>query len=677
MAIPRNDENNRIAPQVKPRKPPFSLPPAQNKLARLEQKIKHLEQSRDLTRDFVATTDMQKLMSSIFDKVISELHAEAGSLWLVDWQTKENICQLAEGPNVDNLIGRRLPAGKGIVGDVIQTGDSVIIANVADDDRFSRTVDDKTGFITQSMICVPLVLQPHTYGAIQILNKQTRQDKTFESEDLRFLEDLAMGAAISIKNVRLIQTESKIKELNSLLEISQHITKMLDLDHVLTTVVNMANELADFDLGVIAIMDEKKQELFLAEISGGEKVDPEDPNQQALLDLMEQVRQADRSVYIADVNDYKKQIDNPAENAWITYLTKVEKPALWFRPLSDEEATLGVIGFVSAVPGFANGTKADMLSILANQATVAMRNASLYSRIPFANALGAVGERGRYFISSWRKWVAITASLMVLVAAVHYLPVFRTYSGPCTVEAKLGQGVFLSVPGVVKEVYVRQGSEVEFGQPLARLDEDTAKLQLVEMEAARAGIERELIESRANNDAAAVRRLTISKVSISAKVRKARNDLSNTLITAPRSGRILTTRPSELVGRQLNVGDEILRLVNLERPTIVIEIEEEAVLDLREGQEVLTVLKSRPGDIFRGRLTYIGRTYHVPTEAVDQEAQADMAIGGFIAEAVIMNADGKLFPGMTGSAKIMTPQSSPVARLLRRIKNTFVFWFGI
>ena len=184
----------------------------------------------------------------------------------------------------------------------------------------------------------------------------------------------------------------------------------------------------------------------------------------------------------------------------------------------------------------------------------------------------------------------------------------------------MGQGVFLCVPGVVKEVYVREGAEVESGQILVRLDDATAKLQLLEMEAERAGIERQLIESRANKDASAVRRLTISKVSISAKVRKARDDLSNTLITAPRSGRILTTRPSELVGRQLNIGDEILRLVNLDRPTIVIEIEEEAV---------------------------------------------------------ILNADGKLFPGMTGSAKIMTPQSSPVARLLRRIKNTFVFWFGI
>ena len=107
-----------------------------------------------------------------------------------------------------------------------------------------------------------------------MLSKQTRHGQHFESEELRILEGLAMGAAISIKNVRLIQTESKIKELNRLLEISQHITKMLDLDHVLTTVVNMANELADFDLGVIAIMDEKKQELFLAKISGGEKVDP-------------------------------------------------------------------------------------------------------------------------------------------------------------------------------------------------------------------------------------------------------------------------------------------------------------------------------------------------------------------------------------------------------------------
>lgn len=655
--------------------PPHATTPNQTTL--LLEKIKHLEQSRDLTREFVATTDMKKLMSSIFDKVIKELDAEAGSLWLVDWSTRENVCQLAQGPNVDNLIGRKLPEGRGIVGDVIKTGDSVIVANVENDQRFSRSLDDKTGFVTISMISVPLIVYPHTYGAIQILNKKNRQDKTFQNEDLRFLEDLAMGAAISIKNVRLLQTESKLKELQCLLEISQHITKMLDLDHVLTTVVNMANELAEFDIGAIAILDEKKQELFLAEISGDTKIDPDEPNQKALLELMEQVRQADRSVHIADLETYKKQIENPENNDWVNYLTKTENKSLWFRPLSDEEALLGVIGFVSSKPGFANGSKADMLSILSNQATVAMRNASLYSRIPFANALGAVGESSRHLVSGWRKWSGIAVAIIIMISAVHYLPVFRTYSGTATVEAKLGSGVFLAVPGVVEEVYIKEGAEVTKGQALLRLDDREIKLQLTKMEAELAGIERQLIESRANRDAISARRLSIQKTSTRAKVEKSRLDLEKTTINAPRDGRILTTRPTELVGRQLNTGDEILRMADLGKPTVVINIEEEAVLDLKEGQDVVTVLKSQPGEIFRGKLTYIGRTYSVPTQAVDQQAQAEMDSGGFIAEVTITNADGKLLPGMTGTAKILTPESSPVSRLVRRIKNTVVFWVGI
>jgi putative methionine-R-sulfoxide reductase with GAF domain len=159
MVLPGKSANNRIVPAIKravpaiaqlPRtnrpKPAVAKPAASKvgRVAQLEEKIKHLEQSRDLTREFVSTTDMQKLMSSVFDKVITELCAEAGSLWLVDWKTGENVCQLAEGPNVGTLVGRRLKEGKGIVGDVIKTGDAVIVTNVEDDTRFSRSMDDKT-----------------------------------------------------------------------------------------------------------------------------------------------------------------------------------------------------------------------------------------------------------------------------------------------------------------------------------------------------------------------------------------------------------------------------------------------------------------------------------------------------------------------------------------------------
>ena len=50
-------------------------------IAELEHEVKRLALSRDITREFVATTDMKKLMSIIFTRVVETLPAEAGSLW--------------------------------------------------------------------------------------------------------------------------------------------------------------------------------------------------------------------------------------------------------------------------------------------------------------------------------------------------------------------------------------------------------------------------------------------------------------------------------------------------------------------------------------------------------------------------------------------------------------------
>ena len=647
-----------------------------NRVQALERQVHYLEQARDITREFVTTTDMQKLMSVIFEMVLKEVEAEAGSLWMVDWKTKENVCRVAEGPSVESILGLRLPEGKGVVGDVIKNGDAVMLADVAEDQRFSRQADDKTGFVTRSMICVPLVIAPHTYGAIQVLNKKGRDNHNFDQNDLNLIEDLALSASIAIKNVRLLQSESKVKELRGLLDISQHITKMLDLNHVLAAVVNMANELVDFETGVLALLNGKSQSLFIAELSGDTEVDASDPQQIKLLELLEVVRKADRSVYIEDVIEYEKKLKFE-QNDWVDYLKENELKAAWFIPLSDDEGNLGVLGFVSKTSGFANGSKADILNILANQATVSIRNASLYSKIPFANVLSSMGEKGQNFAKGWVRWALVSGLAITIVAGLHYIPAFRSYSGNCTVEASLGRGVFLSVEGVVSQVHVAEGEVVSEGQTLITLDKSQLELTLTELESELATVDRNIIENRANNEAAEVRKLSIEKSTLLAKIEKAKKDVAATVITSPMDGRILSPRPFELEGRKLSVGDEALRMADLEKPALVVDISEDAVLDLKVGQDVVAILKSQPNHKLRGKLSYIGRTYHVPTEAVDQEAQEETPKSDFIAEVELEQSEVEVLPGMTGTAKIITPESSPITRFWRRIKNYVIFWFGV
>src|SRR5216683_1390276 len=66
-------------------------------------------------------------------------------------------------------------------------------------------------------------------------------------------------------------------------------------------------------------------------------------------------------------------------------------------PLADEEGRLGILLFESSDPDFLAEAHLEMLKVLASQATVALRNASLYKEVPFIGLLGPILQRKTKF----------------------------------------------------------------------------------------------------------------------------------------------------------------------------------------------------------------------------------------------------------------------------------------
>ena len=647
------------------------------KAAEQDRIIKRLTMARDITHKFVeSTAEMENLMDVIFENVLEVLQAEAGSLWMVDWATKENDCHLAEGPAKEKIIGLKLAQGQGIVGHVIAQGKATIVLDTAKDADFDQQVDQNTGFVTKSLICVPLKVGKHVYGAIQILNKKGGVGGCFDSHDLDLVDDLATSAALAIKNARLLETESRVREMNTLMGISREIVASLDLDQVLETVVNTANELADVHGGAIGLVHEKTNELHLAVLSGEQKVEQENNAQKRLLDILRDVHQSGRTGYIADVDEF--DADEQTQK-WVDYLKEKNLRGAWAAPLKDDEGTLGVLWYESEKADCASGNKADMLNILCSQATLALRNASVFNSIPLSSALGklSAGTRG-LLETTTQKWTWGSSTALVLLLALHFLPIFRSVSGHCVVEARLGQGVFLPVAGRVQEVLVQEGDMVEAGQVLARLDEAPIRLALMSAESRLALLERQIVEARAAEDPAMMSRAVIERVAAQAQVKKARDDLARVEIQAKTAGLVLTPRPHELHGRVFPLGAEVLRLSDPNDYTVVVHLPEEHVLNIVKGQEVKGSLRAVPGQGFRGVVRHVGRSYQVPSEALDQEQVAAAELDtGFIAEIEVRESDVTLRPGMTGKANIYTPDSSFVVLTWRSLRNFIAFTFGI
>jgi signal transduction protein with GAF and PtsI domain len=122
--------------------------------------------------------DVVALLDTILEKAIRAIDAEDGSLLVPDDSTNELVFAMVRGesPN-EALVGRRVPAGKGVVSWVFQNRRAAIVNNAAADERFYRGVDNDINYKTHSLLAAPLIGGGRVIGVIEVINK--REGKLF------------------------------------------------------------------------------------------------------------------------------------------------------------------------------------------------------------------------------------------------------------------------------------------------------------------------------------------------------------------------------------------------------------------------------------------------------------------------------------------------------------------
>jgi hypothetical protein len=130
--------------------------------------------------------DMGDLISVIMDTVRDLVNADRCALFLLDKETNELWSKVAQGTGEI-----RFPSNKGIAGHVLTTGEVCNIVDAYEDFRFNREFDQKTGYITKTILCVPMMSPDgEIIGAVQAINK-VPADFVFSKEDIAQLTSFA------------------------------------------------------------------------------------------------------------------------------------------------------------------------------------------------------------------------------------------------------------------------------------------------------------------------------------------------------------------------------------------------------------------------------------------------------------------------------------------------------
>ena len=159
---------------------------------------------------------LEEALSGSLEIIVKVLNSQAGIIWFLDEKTERLVPIYHIGPS--DISGVTVDNDMSIEGLVTKTGKSVRIEDASKDERFEGTVFDENGFVTKTMLCVPLNDTKKTVGCVQIINK--KDGSLYDEEELELCERMAALAAITIDEKGLIvSAEENRKVLVSLRNI--------------------------------------------------------------------------------------------------------------------------------------------------------------------------------------------------------------------------------------------------------------------------------------------------------------------------------------------------------------------------------------------------------------------------------------------------------------------------
>ena len=154
-----------------------------------------------------STLDFREVLQIITEIIINLIGAEEFAIMLLDEKSDEIQAVATEGVEREEIPHVRL--GKGVIGEVAQSGESFFVTDV---DAYRRD-------FVNPMVCIPLKIKEHVIGVLAIY-KLLIQKKEFAPVDYELFTLLAGHAATAIFSSRLYSdSERKLSTIQGFIDL--------------------------------------------------------------------------------------------------------------------------------------------------------------------------------------------------------------------------------------------------------------------------------------------------------------------------------------------------------------------------------------------------------------------------------------------------------------------------
>ncbi|MBQ0162807.1 MAG: sigma 54-interacting transcriptional regulator [Treponema sp.] len=195
-------------------------------------------------------SDVNALMVYILEAAMRLVECESSSLLLVNKEDGSLSFAVALGPK--GAEAKNIPVDRqSIAGWVAEHNEPALIENVAEDSRFYTLVQQKTGYISHTMLAVPMCIEDKVIGVIELINKSN--DRMFDEYDSKLLQVLSSQAAVAYNNATSFKNANdEIQNLqNSISGNSNEYHSFIAKSPSTTDLIHIVDEIAKTNTSVL------------------------------------------------------------------------------------------------------------------------------------------------------------------------------------------------------------------------------------------------------------------------------------------------------------------------------------------------------------------------------------------------------------------------------------------
>jgi two-component system, sporulation sensor kinase E len=189
-------------------------------------------------------SSLDEMLEYALRKVLEVVETEGAGLYLLDEEKGELTLAVHHG--LSERAWRdfdHLKLGEGLSGRVALTGEPIVVRNLQDDPRLTRTAARLEGF--RAFASLPLRSNFKTYGT---LNVYSREDRVFPEADVQLLTTMASQIGLSVANARLyLELQASERKFRGLVENAKDVIYLTDPDGRLVYANPAMQRLLGFD----------------------------------------------------------------------------------------------------------------------------------------------------------------------------------------------------------------------------------------------------------------------------------------------------------------------------------------------------------------------------------------------------------------------------------------------